>query len=204
LHWALYQFWPGAGPLGPWARDANFGEHLDLLIFRKNWYGSYATLNCLSSSANVIWGMMAGCLLRSSVEPRRKLRILLGWGAASGALGLALWPFVPLIKKIWTVSFAFHSAGYTLLLLALMYWLFDMRGVRRGTALPVAIGMNAIFIYLVGEIARGFLERGALVFTQWSAALDPATPLVLARLAACSIQLYLGWWLWRRRIFFKL
>jgi predicted acyltransferase len=204
IHWGLYFFWTGAGPGGPWVRDANFGEALDLMIFHKNWGGSYATINCLSSAANTIWGMMAGCLLASSLEPKRKLSILFRWGASSWGLGLVLWTFIPLIKKIWTASFAFHSAGYSLLMLALVYWLFDMKGVRRGTALLVAVGMNPIVIYLMGEILHGWLVRSAGVFTQWATVISTGAPDMLARLGAFAIQVYMGWWLWKHKIHVRL
>jgi predicted acyltransferase len=148
--------------------------------------------------------MMAGCLLVSSLEPRRKLSILFRWGAASWGLGLVLWTVIPLIKKIWTAPFAFHSAGYSLLMLALMYWLFDMRGVRRGTALLAAMGMNPIVIYLMQEIMHGWLVRTAGAFTHWTAFLGADAPDTIARLGAFAIQVYAGWWLWKRKIFVRL
>jgi hypothetical protein len=50
LHWAIYQFGSGPGIQGPWVQDANVGWYR--LILNQNWGGSYATINCLSSTAN--------------------------------------------------------------------------------------------------------------------------------------------------------
>ncbi|MEO7146061.1 MAG: heparan-alpha-glucosaminide N-acetyltransferase domain-containing protein, partial [Bryobacteraceae bacterium] len=57
--WAIYQFISAPGVLGPWVQNANIGQWLDQFVFHKNWSGSYATINCIPSTANTIFGVMA-------------------------------------------------------------------------------------------------------------------------------------------------
>lgn len=203
-HWAIYQFAHPWGVVGPYAKDANIGWYLDRLVLHKNWGGSYATINCLSSAANTIFGVMAGALLAGTLGTARKLRVLVGFGLAGIVVGLAMSPWIPLIKKIWTASFAIYSAGWTLLALALFYWICDVRGRRAWSKLFVIVGMNSIFIYLFHEILGGWMNRTGQVFTKWmvDAGGDPWKAVNV--LLVVAFQIWVCLWLYQRRIFFKL
>jgi predicted acyltransferase len=203
-HWAIYQYFQPWGVIGPYAKDANIGWYLDRLILHKNWGGSYATINCLSSAANTIFGVMTGALLISRLDVRRKLRVLIGCGVAGIAVGLALSPWIPIIKKIWTASFAIYSAGWTLLALALFYWICDVRLKRDWTKLFVIVGMNSIFIYLFHEILGSWLNRAGFVFTKWMVDLGGEQWRAVNVLLVVAFQIWVCVWLYRRRIFFKL
>jgi predicted acyltransferase len=203
-HTALYQFAHAPGVTGRWVKDANIGWYLDRLVLHKNWGGSYATINCISSAANTVFGVMAGALLAGAAPAARKLRILIGCGLGGIALGLALSPAIPLIKKIWTASFSIYSAGWTLLALALFYWLCDVREWHSWARLFTIVGMNSIFIYLFHEILGGWLNRTGLVFTKWMVDWlgDPGR--AVNTLVVVAFQIWVCVWLYRRRIFFKL
>jgi predicted acyltransferase len=198
LDWALYQFTSAPGVQGPWVKDANIGWYLDRLILHKNWSGSYATINCLSSAANTIFGVMAGELLVSTLSLGRKMRVLAMTGVLGVAAGLALSIFIPLNKKIWTPSFAIYSTGMTLLALLLFYWIFDVKQNRKWATLFVIVGANSIFIYLFHEILHRWLNQTALVFTAWTGQKAITTLTVIA------FEIYVCYWLYRRKIFFKI
>lgn len=204
LHWGIYQFATAPGVEGPWVRDANIGWYLDRAILGKNWGGSYATINCLSSAANTIFGVIAGKLLASSLPPARKARILAASGMAAIAAGLALDPFVPIIKKIWTASFAIYSLGFTLLALLFFYWVCDVMGRRGWARLFVVVGSNSIFIYLLHEILHRWMQQTGLVFTGWAVSLWGPFGSVLNAWLVLGFQIWLCYWLDRRKIFFKL
>lgn len=203
-HWALYQFAPLAGLPGPWTRDANFGSWLDQALLGKNWNGSYATINCLSSAANTIFGVMAGTMLISQTPPARKMQILLRTGFGAVLLGLALSPAVPIIKRIWTPSFAIFSTGFTLLALLLFYWLTEVLNLRRWAKVFVVVGANSIFIYLFHEILGRWLTETGLVFLRVAVEAWGPWGQALNAWAVIAAQIWLCWWLWRKRIFFKL
>ncbi len=204
LHWAIYQFAAAPGVAGPWVKDANIGWYLDRLLLHKNWSGSYATINCLSSAANTIFGVMAGELLVSALPLARKMRILALTGVLGIAAGFALSAFIPLNKKIWTASFAIYSTGMTLLALLLFYWLCDIKGRRKWATLFLVVGSNSIFIYLFHEILHRWLTQTALVFMGWTVDLWGPGGKALVTLAVIAFEIYVCYWLYRRRIFFKI
>jgi predicted acyltransferase len=50
---------------------------------------------------------------------------------------------------LWTSSYVLFAAGWSMLLLALFYWIIDIRGYRRWAFFFIVIGANAITIYVL-------------------------------------------------------
>ena len=188
-------FGSAPGILGPYVKNANIGWYLDQAILHKNWGGSYATINCLSSAANTIFGMMAGQLLMGALPLARKLRILALTGVAGVAVGLALSPAIPLNKKIWTASFALYSTGATLIVLLLFYWIFDVRNKRSWATLFVIVGSNSIFIYVFHETLHRYLNYVAVRIVQLP---SPAAVLLIL-----ALEIAVCWALYRNRVFLR-
>lgn len=181
----------------PWTIGENLGESIDRAVFGKNWGGHYATINCISSAFNTILGVIAGSLLRE-----RGFTMVARIGAACIAAGLALAYWVPVIKKIWTASFALLSGGLTIFALLAFWYLCENKGWRM--RLCVMVGANSIFIYLFHEIMEDWLYRTAKVFTGWGTAYWPAELLAFNHFVAVAFQIWVCVWLYRRNIFFKL
>jgi predicted acyltransferase len=120
------------------------------------------------------------------------------------ALGLALQPFNPMVKRLWTASFTFFSAGWVILMLAVFYWIIEVKQVKKWAFPFIVLGMNSIFIYTLGQIGlRGWLDRGLRNFTGnfkflGDLGVIPQSVLVLA------IMWYVCYWLYQRKIFFKI
>ncbi len=110
--------------------------------------------------------------------------------------------FFPIIKIIWTSSYVLYAGGWSLLLLALFYWLIDVKGYKKWAIFFVVIGMNPITIYFLQSfvsfdgIAEFFLvgisERAGLF-----------KPLVLL-FGVLMVKWLFLWFLYRRRIFFRI
>ncbi len=204
LHWGFYNFVRPAGVTGPYDSNANPGFWLDGVLLGRHWGGGYATINCVSSAANTIFGVMAGWLLKSTRTDGAKLRTLAGWGAAALAAGLALNAVIPINKKIWTASFALASTGITLWVLAAFYYLCDVRQLRRWARTGAIVGANSIFIYLFHEMLHGWMERAAAALLLWPIEWWGAWGKALASCAVVAFQIYVCVWLYRRKIFIKL
>ncbi|HBY59926.1 MAG TPA: DUF5009 domain-containing protein [Solibacterales bacterium] len=200
VHTGIYLFASAPGVTGPWDRDANIGWWLDRTILGKNWGGSYATINCLSSAFNTILGVWAGTVL----QQRKGLRPLLLAGVAAVVLGLALSPFVPVNKKIWTASFALVSGGLTLWATAAAVWMVDLKQWRWPFGLAFVVGANSIFIYLFHEILHQWMTSTAKIATGWLIAWNEPAGLVLTAWLVLLFEVWLCVWLYRRRIFFRL
>lgn len=206
-HTALFTLVHPEGVTSSWERGTNLGAWLDKLILGKNWGGGYVTINFLSSAANTIFGVMAGwVLIDDRRKPGEKIGKLAGWGVAGIAAGLLLWQWIPLIKKIWTASFALYSTGFSLLALAFFYWLLDVRRQypkpAGWSAIFAMVGANSIFIYLFHEVLYGFVQSaGRALLGQVNAA--NALPWMLFEWAFIGIEIAVCYWLYQRRLFFK-
>jgi len=153
--WAVMVFVPvpghGAGMLTP---QVNIAMYIDKAILGHFQDGTTYTwiLSSLGFGATVLMGVLSGHLLRTSLAASRKALFLAGAGLAS-LLGGWLWSFaIPIIKHIWTSSMVLWSGGWCLLLLALFYWVIDVRGYRRWAFPFIVLGMNAIVAYMAPDI----------------------------------------------------
>lgn len=201
ITWGLYTL---TGFPDPWARGTNFGAWLDMTVLGKNWGGGYATINCIPSAFNTIAGVLAGYLLQSAKPVSDKMRTLAVTGVALVLAGLALSPLIPIIKKIWTPSFALLSTGCCLLALLAFYWICDIRQKQKWATLFVIVGSNSIFIYLFHEILGRWMRQTAPVFTGWAINWWGPWGTVFTACVLVAFQIWVCVWLYKRRIFFKL
>jgi predicted acyltransferase len=200
-YWALFAAFPG--PEGAFSQTGNIGQVIDTAVLGYNYSGYYTTINFIGNSITVIFGMWAGTLIRRSSTHGHRIKILALCAAAGFALGLALEPFNPMVKRLWTASFTLFSAGWVLVMLLAFYWIVEIKGIKRWTFPFIVLGTNSIFIYSFSQVLRGWLNNGIGVFTRNFEFLGPAgaIPQNLLTLAA---MWYMCYWLYRRKIFFKI
>ena len=153
----------------PWHKNANIGHKIDVHLL--NWFprsepfrfndGGYATINFLPSVVTMLMGLICGEWLRSDRKPSQKLLLLIGSGLVGLLLGYALHAsgICPLIKRLWTPSWALYSAGWCCLILALMYAVVDVLGYRRWTYPLVVVGLNPIVMYCMFMMLRGWVRQ---------------------------------------------
>jgi predicted acyltransferase len=67
----------------------------------------------------------------------------------------------PMVKRIWTPSWAIFSAGGSLLMLAVFYLLTDFVHLRLWAWPLIVVGMNSIVMYCMSMVMTGWL-RGSL------------------------------------------
>ena len=159
-YWAMLTFIPVPGfGAGDFAEGHNLTNWLDKMYLPlRKWDGDHdpeGLLSTFPAIASSLLGVFAGLLLKNpSVAPARKVRLLAAWGLA-GVMAALLWHLqFPIIKKISTSSFVLFTAGLSSLLLALFYYVVDIRN-HRGWCRPfVWIGMNSITIYLIVRVVK--------------------------------------------------
>src|SRR5262249_34492595 len=142
----------GSGEGGPWEPGHNVGTRVDAALHLPLSKGHYVTLNALSSTATILFGVLAGRLLRSGASCWLKLGVVVLAGAGGLLLGLELTEWVPMVKRIWTASFAVYAAGWTCLMLAAFFAVCDMLGWRAWAFPFFVVGMNSIAIYVSAGI----------------------------------------------------
>ena len=198
-----------------WHKNANIGHAIDTwflnLFPRREPFvfntGGYQTINFIPSLATMLFGLMCGELLRSNRDARRKLLVLVVAGVAALVAGLALsWLGVPLVKRIWTPSWAVYSTGWCLLILAALYAIIDLRQWRAWSFPLVVVGMNSIAIYAMGMLLRPWTAKMLQTHLGENAfkLLGPANaPAVQATLVGLVFWL-VCWWMYRRKLFLRI
>jgi heparan-alpha-glucosaminide N-acetyltransferase len=174
-YWLVFVAWPQpevTGEFHGWF--SHWNKHTNAAAAFDRWFlnlfprakpfvtndGGYHTLNFVPSLATMILGLMAGETLRTAKSKWHKL----GWLVAAAALCLGLgWlagEYVcPIVKRIWTPSWALFSAGWTFAMLAGFFWLIDIQGWRRWAFPLVVVGLNSIAMYFMAQLMKGWIGR---------------------------------------------
>lgn len=165
-YWAAMALVPvpghGAGVLTPEGNLAGYVDRLTIGTAHIWRFGTDAAgnivydpeglLSTLPALANVLLGMLAALLWQRAPD-RPLLRIALA-AAAIAALGLAIAPWFPLNKKLWTSSYALLSSGLAGLIFVLCEAGARQAGLRRAAWPLEVFGKNAILAY-VGSLLIG-------------------------------------------------
>ena len=200
FHSALFFLFPG--PQGAFSREGNIGQVIDKALLGYNYSGLYVTINFISSAVTVLFGAWAGLLMMSERRNSEKANVIGVCAVAAFLISFALMPVIPNVKRIWTATFTFYSAGWVLLMLLAIFVIVEMLGYRRWTFPLLVIGMNSIFIYSIHMVLRSWLDRAIAVFTgsfKWIGDLAP----VAQACAVLAAIWCLSYWLYRRKIFLK-
>lgn len=200
-HWALFVIFPG--PDGAYSKENNIAAVIDRAVMGYNYKGYYANLNFVTNTVTILFGVWTAYLLRGTRPQGRKMTILFAAALAAIAAGLAISPFNPIVKRIWTSSFTLYSAGWVLLMMLAFYWLIEVKGYRRWTFPLVVVGTNCVFLYSFNSLLGGWVRRSLAVFTGNFTFLGDLGAVAHA-CASLLVLWYLCYWLYQRKIFFKL
>ncbi|UCF43901.1 MAG: DUF5009 domain-containing protein [Planctomycetota bacterium] len=158
-------------------------------------------ISTLPAICTTLLGVLAGHWLRSKHAGSRKPLALAIAGLTCLAIGYIWGMYFPIIKSIWTSSYVLYSGGWSLLLLALFYWVIDVKGYKKWAFFFIVIGMNAITIYCIQWVV-GFEAVAGYFLDGIAQQAGLAKPLVLA-CGALAVKWLLLLFLYRHRIFLK-
>ena len=160
----------------------------------------------------------------TAITPAQCLQGLSLTGIAGLITGLLWNPTFPINKNLWTSSYVLYSAGWSLLTLALCYWLIDMRRLNErpiGKALLwpwLVFGSNAITAFVISnflvltliwiKVPNSFTGKTTTmmgwlyqhIFARHGSTNVTSLAFAIAFVAVCLIP---NWLLWRKRIFLK-
>ena len=163
----------------------------------------------------MIFGLMIGELLRSQRRSGAKLAVLIVAGLAGVLAGWALdwYGICPVVKRIWTPSWAIYSTGWACLLVAAFYGAMDLwnnsalsRAARFVTFPLIVFGANSILVYMMGQLARGWTKETLEIHlgNDYSQILGlPYAPIVEATSVVLVFWLFC-YWLYRQKIFLRI
>lgn len=165
--------------------------------------GGYVTLNFVPSLITMTLGLMSGARLRREGSPRGKLLWMLLTALSCTLVGcLAGIMVCPVVKRIWTPSWAFYSGGIVIFLLACFYYLVEVRGWKRWAFPLVVVGVNSIAAYLMDIYFREWVMERLRSHLDFAIKGDYA--IIFFRTLTLLVLWVACWWMYKRKIFLKI
>lgn len=198
---------PGFAP-GDLTLEGNFVSYVDRLLLPGHLYvnnihdpeGLMATIPAI---ATCLLGILSGTYLKhGNATPNAKaIRILLS-GAVLIVVSL-IWDLVfPYNKNLWTSSFATLVGGISMMLLAVFYYIIDVRGFKKWSFFFIVIGMNSILIYMSGHFIDWKYTTKSIFEWLTQLAGEPANLLVYA-LCFIAVKWTFLYILYKKKVFLK-
>ncbi|MBB5064864.1 acyltransferase family protein [Granulicella mallensis] len=224
-YWVLLRFVPVPGHGIPGRdfplldHDINLVAWLDRHIFPHRLFEKTrdpeGLLSDIPAFASTILGLLAGAWIKQARPAGQKLMGLFGAGIALAVAGLLWSESFPINKKLWTSSYVLYAGGLSILLLAVAYYLIEVRQLRGRWTYPLLVfGTNAITAYVISELLSSAVAvfkvnqtQSFQVYVYSHYFIHLGTPAIgsliysLLFVAVCYVP---AWLLYRKRIFIKL
>ncbi len=206
----LYRFVLMPGYNQPFVFGKNFGSWMDLVLMGKLNSDGWVAINIIPTAVHTIAGVAVGKILLSTKSVNSKVKVLFFTAVVSLIIGytLDLLDITPIIKRISTSSFVLTSLGWVVLILLFIFWLVDIKKYQRFAWVVTVVGMNSIFIYLFFEsVGHQWLNGAVGVFSDGVFSLvgmNSSWLHVLSALFTLLAEWGLCYWLYNKKIFFKL
>ncbi|HEX8922829.1 MAG TPA: DUF5009 domain-containing protein, partial [Pyrinomonadaceae bacterium] len=226
LYWVLMTLVPvpgfGAGDLG---KEGNLAAYVDRQLLGPHiWkqgkvFDPEGLLSTLPAIATTLFGVLTGHWLRSRRTQLEKVAGLFFAGACAVMVGWVWHFFFPINKSLWTSSYTVFTAGMALQMLAICYWLVDIKGYRSWAKPFVIFGVNALALFVFSgllsrlmtdkhwQLPRANGSMGNLqasifdhLFASWA---TPINASLLYALTYILFWLLLMWLLYRKNIYIK-
>ena len=198
---------------GDLSKEGSIASFIDRVILGPHiWrqgkvYDPEGLLSTIPAVSTTLFGVLTGHWLRSERTRMDKVVGMFVAGAFCVALGWGWNSFFPINKSLWTSSYVLFTAGLALQLLALCYWVIDIKGYRRWAWPFEVFGVNALALFvgsalmvkLMGLIRmQGWIFRN--LFLSWA---SPINASLFYAIAFIALWLFLMWLLYRKRIYIK-
>ncbi|WP_214073458.1 DUF5009 domain-containing protein [Mucilaginibacter sp. dw_454] len=153
-YWLILKFCSAPGfPHGDLTMPGNFASYVDRCLLPGKLYlgihdpeGIFSTIPAISTG---LLGIITGITLKKTGLPQMTKVIRM---VTAGVIFLVLaqvWNIdFPINKNLWTSSFVLNVGGISLLLMALFYYIIDVKGHVKWAFFFKVIGMNSILIYM--------------------------------------------------------
>lgn len=127
-------------------------------LYHQSFYDPEGLLSTMPALATTLFGVLAATWLQSHRTVNQKAALLFTSGMTLLACGLLWAESFPLNKRLWTSSFVLFTAGISMALFALLYWLIDgPLQLRRASRPWLVFGTNAIAAYVFSEVVQIYL-----------------------------------------------
>jgi predicted acyltransferase len=208
FYWAALSFIPvpgyGAGDLS--SMESNIVGWFDRTvlpgrlingIYDENGLACQFPALCLT-----ILGSLAGDILRSDSNEKRKIAILLISGLTCLGLGL-LWGLnFRISRHLWTSSYILVSGGWALIFMTFFYWVIDVLKYQKWAFFFKVIGINSLATYLLYYFIN-FYYTSNLIFYGLYAPAPEKWHKVFEAIGALVLVWLTLYFMYRKKIFLK-
>ncbi len=208
-YWLLLTFFAAPGfAAGDLTMQGNIVSYIDHILIPGKLYlgihdpeGLIATIPAIGTA---LMGIFTGNLLLKTTKEMQldTVKKLLMYGVAALIIAF-LWDLIfPFNKNLWTSSFTMLCAGISLLLMALFYYVIDVKGYQKWAFFFKVIGMNSILIYMSGGFINWSYSSDAL--TGWLQQLigEPFNA-VISVIGFVGVQWLFLYFMYKKKVFLK-
>ena len=208
-YWILLRFTssPGFEP-GDLTMEGNFVSYIDRLLIpgrlHLKVHDPEGILSTIPAIGTGLLGIMTGNVLKNhTATPTKKAIGIFIAGAISVAIA-QVWNLVfPINKNLWTSSFTLQAGGWSMMLMAVFYYLIDVRGYQKWAFCFRVIGMNSILIYLSGVFINWAYTSKAIL--GWMAQLaGPPFDMAVAIFSILLVKWAFLYFMYQKKIFLKI
>lgn len=225
IYWALLNLVPVPGVVAPnMGKETSLAAWLDrtLLSEAHLWklsrtWDPEGILSTLPALATGISGTLAGIWLRrTDLKPQSKVLWMILAGIIFVVAGLLWNSSFPINKALWTSSYVFFSSGLAVILLAILYWLIDIKNYKSFTRPFEVYGLNAITVFFMSTIIAKLFNfitinisgekvslKAGLYQSYFTPHFSPLNASLLWALVFVLFWLVILWWMYRQRIILK-
>ncbi len=194
----------------------NWAIYIDNLILGKHmWQPTYdpeGILSTIPSIATCLLGILAGKILTSENTIKKKVSLLVYYSILLLVLGYIWNIWFPINKSIWSSSFVLSTAGWATLILAIAYYLNDLKQLNTPKLISY-VSKNAITVYFLSMVISKFFyaikvnENQSIHTWLFDTIFIPLNNVKLASFlyaaAVVVFYLYLAYYLFKKKIFLK-
>lgn len=129
----------------------NWANFIDSQLLGKHmWRQDYDPEGVISTLPSIV-SCLIGVFVGKLINEFKSVRVLLGTSFILLVLGYVFNLCFPINKAIWSSSFVLVTSGWGTLVLAIIYYLIDVKQLRIGTVFKY-VGMNAITLYFLSSL----------------------------------------------------
>ena len=198
---------PGFGP-GVFTPEGSMNGYIDRLYlpgrltYFNGIFDALGILSIVSAIGITLMGIIGGKILQDEkLSEYRKTGILAFIGIVLIPIAIILSPVYPIIKVCWTTTYNLLAGGISFLLIALFYLVIDVWGYQKWSFFFRVIGMNSIFIYLLGRIVP--VDEITKYFFGWIIIPMGGGGEVIGALVIVAAEWLLLYYMYKKSIFVK-
>ena len=206
LYWFVWFIPAPGGTREMFSNEMNIAIYVEKLVLG-NHSGNYGAwtgvFNTVSHIILAMIGALCGHLIFGSGEKIKKFRKLLIAGVAMIAIG-ELWGLVyPIMRCFMTSTFVLVSGGIGVVLLAVFYYLNDIKGYTKWSFFFFVFGVNSIAIYMMAHLFD-FRLIGTILVGGISSLFSPDVQAFIQAVTAMIVMWLIMYWMYLKKTFIKI